>query len=72
MQAPWHEGDISSGTCYSCRKPVMTRFENRTVQLDRSRISYPNVLVSVCTECNEAIGMPRQSLAQLRELAAWK
>jgi hypothetical protein len=72
MQAPWHEGDLSSGTCYSCRKPVTTRFEARTVQLKRSRVTFPNVLVSVCTECNEAVDMPRQSLAQLRELGSWK
>ena len=67
MQAPFHEGDISSGNCYACRKPVMTRFENRTVQPNRSRVSFPNVLVSVCTECNEVIDMPRQSVAQLLE-----
>ncbi len=72
MQSPWHEGDISSGNCYACRKPVRTRFENRTVRPNGSRVSFSNVLVSVCTECNEAIDMPRQSLAQLRELASWK
>jgi hypothetical protein len=72
MQAPWHEGDTSSGTCNVCRKPVMTRFENRTIRPTRSRVSYSDVLVSVCTECNELVDMPRQSLAQLRELASWK
>jgi hypothetical protein len=72
MQAPWHEGDISSGVCYACRKPVATRFETRTIQPDRMRVSFSNVLVSVCTECNQPIEMPRQSVAQLRELASWK
>jgi hypothetical protein len=72
MQAPWHEGDISSGVCYACRKPVATRFEARTIQPDRMRVSFSNVLVSVCTECNQPIEMPRQSVAQLRELASWK
>lgn len=72
MRSLINEGDISSGTCFSCRKPVTTRFENRTIQLNRSRVSFSNVLVSVCTECNEAIDMPRQSVAQLRELASWK
>jgi hypothetical protein len=72
MQAPFREGDISSGNCRTCRKPVMTRFETRTVQMNRSRVSYPNVLVSVCTECNEPVDMPRQSMAQLLELASWK
>lgn len=72
MQAPWHEGDTSSGTCNNCRKPVTTRFETRSVQLNGSRITYPNVLVSVCTECNGTVDLPRQSLAQFRELATWK
>lgn len=72
MQAPFHEGDVSSGNCYACRKPVMTRFERRTIQPNRSRVSYSNVLVGVCTECNEVVDMPRQSMAQLLELATWK
>jgi len=72
MQALWHEGDTSSGTCFACRKPVTTRFETRTIQPDRMRVSFSNVLVSVCTECNQPIEMPRQSVAQLRELASWK
>jgi hypothetical protein len=50
----------------------MTRFENRTVRPNRSRVSFSDVLVSICTECNEPVDMPRQSLAQLRELASWK
>ena len=72
MQAPFHEGDTSSGHCYSCRKPVMTRFESRTIQPNGTRVSFSNVLVSVCTECSQVVDMPRQSVAQLRELATWK
>ena len=72
MQAPWHEGDISSGNCYTCRKPVITRFETRSIQLNRSRVTFPNVLVSVCTECNETVDVPKQSFAQFRELGSWK
>ena len=67
-----HEGDISSGDCYACRKQVATRFERRSIRPNRSAVTYPNVLVSVCTECNEALDMPRQSMAQIRELATWK
>jgi hypothetical protein len=72
MTAPWHEGDTSSGICYACRKPVTARFETRSIKLNRSRITFPNILVSVCTECNEMIDMPKQSLAQFRELGSWK
>ena len=72
MTAPWHEGDTSSGICHACRKPVTTRFESRSIKLNRSRITFPNILVSVCTECNEMIDVPKQSLAQFRELGCWK
>ncbi len=72
MTAPWHEGDTSSGICHACRKPVTTRFETRSIKLNRSRITFPDILVSVCTECNETIDLPKQSLAQFRELGTWK
>ena len=61
MQAQWHEGDISSGDCYACRKQVATRFERRSIRPNRSAVTYPNVLVSVCTECNSTVELPRQS-----------
>jgi hypothetical protein len=72
MTAPWHEGDTSSGHCQTCRKLVTARFESRSIKLNRSRVTFPNVLVSVCTECNETIDLPKQSLAQFRELGSWK
>jgi len=50
----------------------MTRFESRTIQPNGTRVSFSNVLVSVCTECSQVVDMPRQSVAQLRELATWK
>ncbi len=72
MTAPFHEGDISSGICNSCRKPVQTRFETRSVKLNGSRVTFSDVLVSVCTECDSTVALPRQSLAQFLELGAGK
>jgi RNase P subunit RPR2 len=72
MTAPFHEGDITSGICSSCRKPVQTRFETRSIRPTRSRVTFSNVLVGVCTECNSTIAVPRQSMAQLLELGAGK
>ncbi len=72
MQAPWREGDTSSGNCDACRKPVTTRFESRSIKLNRSRVTFASVLVSVCTECNSAVDLPRQSMAQFLELASSK
>lgn len=72
MTAPWHEGDTSSGFCPACRKLVTARFETRSIRLNRTRVTFPNILVSVCTECNETIDLPKQSMAQFRELGSWK
>jgi hypothetical protein len=72
MTAPFHEGDITSGICNSCRKPVQARFETRSIKPTRSGVTFSNVLVGVCTECNSTITVPRQSMAQLLELALGK
>jgi hypothetical protein len=72
MQTLFHEGDISSGTCHVCRKPVTTRFETRSIRLKRSSVTFPNILVSVCTICSTPVDVPKQSYAQFLELGAWK
>jgi hypothetical protein len=46
---------------------VRSRFELRTVQLWRTRLAVPDVLVDVCTECGHMISIPAQSVEQLRE-----
>jgi len=72
MQAPWHEGDESSTSCSVCGKQVRARYETRDIRMNRSAITFSNVLVSVCSECNSTIAMPRQSIAQIMELSSWK
>ncbi|HEY8164795.1 MAG TPA: hypothetical protein VIF83_04500 [Gemmatimonadaceae bacterium] len=72
MTAPFHEGDITSGICNSCMKPVQTRFETRSIRPPRSGVTYSNVLVGVCIECNSPVALPRQSMAQLLELVGGK
>ena len=64
---PWKIGDFASNTCPRCRKVVRSRFELRTVQLWRTRLQVPDVLVDVCTECGHMISIPPQSVEQLRE-----
>jgi hypothetical protein len=51
---------------------VKARFEMRSIKPTRSRVTFSNVLVGVCTECNSTISVPRQSMAQLLELGAGK
>ena len=63
----WNVGDHGTNTCPRCKKIVRTRFELRTVQLWRTRLRVPEVLVDVCTECDHMISIPQQSVEQLRE-----
>ncbi len=72
MQLPWRAGDTAANHCRRCRTLVRTRFEYRTVQLRRSRLRVPDVLVDVCTQCGHMVSIPPQSVPQLRETAAWK
>lgn len=72
MQAPWQEGDVGSTTCTVCGKQVSERYETRDIRMNRSRVTFSNILVGVCSECNSMISLPRQSIAQIRELSSWK
>ncbi len=72
MKSLFQAGDVSSSSCRACRKIVRTRYEVRTVHLTGSRLRVPNVLVDVCTECDGMVSIPRQSMAQLREVGVWK
>jgi hypothetical protein len=67
LKPQWNVGDFATNTCPRCRKLVRSRFEYRTVQLWRTRLRVPRVLVDVCTECDHMISIPPQSVEQLRE-----
>jgi hypothetical protein len=72
MQAPWREGDVASATCGVCGKTVHERYETRDVRMSGTRVTFSNILVGVCSECDSTISLPRQSIAQIRELSCWK
>jgi hypothetical protein len=72
VKALFQAGDQSSSSCRACRKIVRTRYEVRTVHLPGTRLRFPNLLVDVCTECDGMVSIPRQSIAQLREVGIWK
>ena len=54
-------------TCRRCRKIVRSRRELRSVELARTRLVIPDVLVDVCHECGHMIAVAPESIAQLRE-----
>ncbi len=67
MKTRWMPNDALTAVCPGCRKLVTSRFEYRTVTLNRTRLRVAHVLVDICPECDATIQIPRQSFAQLRE-----
>ena len=70
MEAPWKAGDTSSAHCPHCKDLVTAKYAHRSVFLPRTRIRVKEVLVTICGSCGEMLGLPRQSMAQLREVGA--
>ena len=64
----WREGDTSVGICKRCEKKVRTRFTRRTYPLVRPKADVPDVLVSVCQECDEITDVPYQSLPKIADV----
>ena len=62
----WKEGDRSRAVCERCKRIVETRFERRTVKLERPAVAVPDVLVAVCTSCGETAVIPAQSSPRLQ------
>ena len=60
MKSAWNAGDIVACTCPTCRQVVQSRFEFRTIRMERSRLRVPNVLVDVCNVCDNIIAIPSQ------------
>ena len=61
------QGDESSAICHKCRKVRPTRYEYRTVHLEKSKIDVPDVLVGVCQTCDATVMLPHQSTPRIRE-----
>ena len=67
MAREYRQGDLVAAYCDRCRKSVRAYFQFRTIQLRRTRLAVPDVLVAVCANCDHTVAMPRQSIAQFRE-----
>ncbi|HMA22976.1 MAG TPA: hypothetical protein VKP00_03250 [Gemmatimonadaceae bacterium] len=44
----------------------------RSVELARTRLVVPDVLVDVCPDCGHMISIAPEALPQLREAGCWK
>jgi len=62
--------DSTAIYCEHCKRTVRTRAEYHTVQLSRTRVRVPHVLVHACVECGEVLEVPRESYPQLRAFGA--
>ncbi|GAC1651298.1 MAG: hypothetical protein NVS4B3_11670 [Gemmatimonadaceae bacterium] len=72
MHAPWKVGDKIARECPTCRTLVRSSYEFRTIRMPRSRLRVRDVLVDICPGCGGMLGVPRQSLAELREAGVAK
>lgn len=65
-------GDYVTNTCRRCKRIVRARLELRSVELARTRLVVPDVLVDVCPDCGHMISIARESMEQLREAGCQK
>jgi hypothetical protein len=65
-------GDFMVNTCRRCNKIVRSRLTLRNVELARTRLVVPDVLVDVCPECDHMISIAPEAVAQLREAGCQK
>ncbi len=64
------EGDKSVALCKDCKKKVSTTFAVRTTKIKDGEkfLKVPDVLVSVCDECDTTVGVPQQSFSAIAEV----
>jgi hypothetical protein len=72
MEAPWKAGDTAAAHCPRCDDLVTATYAHRSIALPRTRLKVRDVLVGLCGACGTMLTLPRQSMAQLREVSAGK
>jgi hypothetical protein len=72
MEAPWKAGDTASAHCPNCHDLVTAQYARRSLSMPRTRLKVRDVLVSICGACGTMLALPRQSMAQLREVSVGK
>lgn len=65
-------GDQMTNTCRRCDRVVRSRMALRSVELARTRLVIPDVMVDVCPDCGHMISIAPEGVEQLREAGSWK
>jgi hypothetical protein len=60
-------GDASRAICPHCKAMRETVYQYRSVFLNTTKASVPNVLVGVCRVCDRTISLPAQSTPRIKE-----
>lgn len=66
MKKVYALGEKSKAVCEKCGL-VETTFLKKDVPVDDSKVVVQNLLVAVCDQCNEVVGIPMQSVDQIAE-----
>lgn len=66
----YKEGDHSKAVCAHCKKVVPTTFKVRRAGIRDGTVTHsvPDILVSVCDECDRTLAVPQQSFAAVAEI----
>jgi hypothetical protein len=72
MIANANVGEFVTNICRRCNKIVRAQLTRRSVELARTRLVVPDVLVDVCPDCGHMISIQPESMDQLREAGGWK
>jgi len=76
---PWNEAQdkrlvrengTGEGICPKCSRRVQTVYRYRDLDLENPTVNVPNVLVSVCQECDAIVSVPWQSNQEMRNREA--
>ncbi len=72
MIASPEAGEFVTSACPRCKSIVRAKLMRRSVELARTRLVVPHVLVDVCPRCDHMISVQPESVEQLREAGSWK
>ncbi|HLG19633.1 MAG TPA: hypothetical protein VI895_07430 [Bdellovibrionota bacterium] len=64
----WKENDRSKGLCPKCKEIQPIVFRRGVFPLKETKKNVKDVLLGVCTQCDEIVSVPPQSVARIKEV----